>query len=124
MEQVAVDRPVELTYVLGGSAYRQLIPLTDAQAPSYEVAKPLEEGVAIESPEEPTPVDEPSLDPLPEIPLPPDPRPEEDVRLPTRAAPTPEDVRAMRSELEELRLRAKKIQAEIDAIKLESAKPK
>jgi len=121
MEQVPVDRPVELTYVYGGSAYRQLIPLTQPEVTPRDVAKPLEEGVVIEAPREPTPAvpnpaEEPRDDALPELP-PPDPLPEDDVRLPSRVAPTPEEVRAMRSELDTLRRRATEIETEINALK-------
>jgi membrane-associated protease RseP (regulator of RpoE activity) len=121
MEQVPVDRPVELTYIVGGSAYRQLVPLSSPEPRA--VAKPLDEGVVIESPDVAPPAPEPSPDPLPDLP-PPDPRPADEVRLPKPAAPTPEEVREMRSELEVLRRRAAEIQAEIDAIKRDASPPK
>ena len=123
MEQVPVDRPVELAFVYGGSAYRQVIPLTQPDVTPRDVAKPLDEGIVIEAPREPTPAAptpaiEPRDDGLPELPL-----PEDDVRLPSRVAPTPEEVRAMRSELDTLRRRAVEIEDEINALKRDAATP-
>jgi hypothetical protein len=126
MEEVDIDRPVELSYVLGGSAYRQQIPLAvmadggnvDSRPTTpYGVAKPLEEGIVIEPPYDPAPpVAGIGEDGLPELP-PPAPVPPADVRLPAPATGSPDDVRVMRSELEELRRRAATIQTELDAIR-------
>lgn len=131
MARVPVDRPVELTYVVGGRGYRQLIPLQTV-AP-----RNLTEGDAWEIPANPTPApagdlpeDPPALEP-PELPeaepaeIPPLlPEEEPEVRLPTpeRAARVPVDadrVAELQAELEELRRRADALESTLNRMRAE-----
>ena len=124
MERLPPDRPVELTYMLGGRTYRNVIPLEPIARTDVREAAPLDLPPAPEvKPVVPTapPIPEvESVEPAPERPAPP---PEVELRLPgTTAAKGPADeerVKAMQDELNELRDRAAALEAALDKMRTE-----
>ena len=125
MNRLPPDRPVELTYVLGGRSYRNVIPLEPiARADAAEAAPldlppaPAVEPVAPIAP--PIPESEPTP-PAPEAPTPA--APEVELRLPTTASKVPAGdarVKAMQEELKLLRERAAALEAALDDLRDEA----
>lgn len=140
MRRVAVDRPIELTYVLGGRTYRQVISLLPAAKPDA--------GVDAAPPKPPRPPAKPERvdDPLklkpPEVVVPEPPpegtasedeppkKPETALRLPRREgvakvrADEEDDARieALQRELDTLRRRAEEIEATLEKLRKEADK--
>ena len=122
MARLPPDRPVELTYVLGGRTYRNVIPLEPVARRDVADAAPLDlpgpPDVESDLPTAPPPP-EPEVEPPPPA-APAPPAPEAEIRLPTTAAKVPADearVKAMQAELNTLRERAAALEAALDELR-------
>ena len=130
MARLPPDRPVELTYVVGGRTYRNTIPLEPLARRGTADRAPLDlpEPPDTELPDVETPDVEsivPTTPPPPESEPPPveEPTPaapEAEIRLPTTTAKVPADaarVKAMQEELKMLRERAEALEAALDDLR-------
>lgn len=123
MARLPPDRPVELTYIVGGRAYRNTIPLEPIARADVDEVAPLDLPPAPEV-EDVVPVTPPppaveSAKPIPERPTPAE--PEAELRLPSTATDEATDdekrVQAMQDELKELRDRAAALESALDKLR-------
>ena len=133
MARLPSDRPVELTYVLGGRSYRNVIPLEPVAESTVRETTPLDLPPA-PKPEFESPLPKAPPIPEPETAIPaesPTPAtaetPEAELRLPpaTTSAKVPADderVKALQTELTELRKRAEALEAALAELRGEEGK--